>query len=194
MFANNFYPQSIPTNGLNEWFTLQQRTSKSKVSGEILLRLFVNSVDVSFKLCYSSSLCSFLQTHVAQGFLQPFNWKLCLTSDKFHFNPSRSLSLTNIPNECNSWMAQKLMITLPGWVSRREKQAIYSTQTTLHFPPGSRRKTSAPRLNSSVGVQTPPRIRDNRGDAPTLCWIDDGTHNHCQVAGSVHSLHRDWGK
>ncbi|KAL5256074.1 hypothetical protein ACHWQZ_G011327 [Mnemiopsis leidyi] len=37
--------KSIPTNGLNEWFTLQQRTSKSKVSGEILLRLFVNSVD-----------------------------------------------------------------------------------------------------------------------------------------------------
>ncbi|XP_063694738.1 BAI1-associated protein 3-like isoform X2 [Bolinopsis microptera] len=37
--------KSIPTNGLDEWFPLQQRTSKSKVSGEILLKLIVNSVD-----------------------------------------------------------------------------------------------------------------------------------------------------
>eukprot|EP00116_Pleurobrachia_bachei_P018322 sb/3478584/ len=32
-------------NGLSSWLPLQQRTSKSRVSGEIFLKLFVNSVD-----------------------------------------------------------------------------------------------------------------------------------------------------
>ena len=47
MYLHGCIFQSIPTNGLDEWFPLQQRTSKSKVSGEILLKLIVNSVDVS---------------------------------------------------------------------------------------------------------------------------------------------------
>ena len=86
----------------------------------------------------------------------------------------------------------KLPTFRSGGLSRREKQTLQAAQTTIHLPAGTRRKATASGLHRALGLQTAPWVGDHPGDAPAVHRAHHGTHDYCQVAGSVYPLHRDW--